>query len=209
MRRPKQCPFCGHERMLTQEHIPPKAIFPSPRPSDTVTVMACEPCNSATKNLDSEFGVFVAFLANRKSPEGTRLWQERVRSIQSDQSIRRDLISRRIPDEDSPGMVALAFSPQRFEPIYEKCARGFYFKLYQRSLPVSVGFDWFYPTRCDPMTAGMIQRTHTRAIGRREQFYVGVAAAEESADVAAAALIFYDSFVVVGITANLPNTPNP
>ncbi len=41
----KSCVYCPSTENLTVEHAPPKLIFPKPRPSDLITVPACEDCN--------------------------------------------------------------------------------------------------------------------------------------------------------------------
>jgi hypothetical protein len=50
------CTFCGHRRLLTKDHIPPKCLFGSKGnlPSDLITVPACEDCNLKTSG-DDEF----------------------------------------------------------------------------------------------------------------------------------------------------------
>ena len=42
---PKACTYCGSRENLTDDHVPPKGVFPKPRPSDLITVPACEKCN--------------------------------------------------------------------------------------------------------------------------------------------------------------------
>lgn len=42
---PKACTYCGSRENLTDDHVPPKNVFPKPRPSDLVTVPACKKCN--------------------------------------------------------------------------------------------------------------------------------------------------------------------
>lgn len=43
--RVKECVYCGATNNLTAEHVPPKLVFPRPRPSNLITVRACQKCN--------------------------------------------------------------------------------------------------------------------------------------------------------------------
>ena len=52
--RPEICAYCGVTTNLTDEHAPPKLVFPEPRPSDLITVRACGPCNQAGQK-DAEY----------------------------------------------------------------------------------------------------------------------------------------------------------
>ena len=46
-----ECVYCGREAQLTSDHIPPKNLFPKPRPSNLITVPSCKRCNrSASKD---------------------------------------------------------------------------------------------------------------------------------------------------------------
>jgi len=46
-----ECVYCGKLGEITQDHVPPKNLFPSPRPSNLITVPSCKRCNhSASKD---------------------------------------------------------------------------------------------------------------------------------------------------------------
>ena len=47
------CIYCGSDAH-TRDHIPPKAFFPNPRPSDLLTVPSCAACNSGFQ-LDDDY----------------------------------------------------------------------------------------------------------------------------------------------------------
>jgi hypothetical protein len=51
----KTCVFCGKTGDVTDDHIPPKNIFPPPRPSNLITVPACQKCNSSTSKDEEYF----------------------------------------------------------------------------------------------------------------------------------------------------------
>lgn len=49
------CIYCGLNRTLTVDHIPPKCLFPKPRPSDLVKVPSCRECNASASKDDEYF----------------------------------------------------------------------------------------------------------------------------------------------------------
>ena len=51
----KQCIFCGSDEDITKDHIPPKNLFPEPRPNDLFTVPCCSSCNGSFSKDDEYF----------------------------------------------------------------------------------------------------------------------------------------------------------
>ena len=72
-----ECYLCGAEHGLTREHIPPKGLFPEPRPSDLITVPCCAKCNHANHKADERFRLFVSSAFNRNAA-GTTIWNKKV-----------------------------------------------------------------------------------------------------------------------------------
>ena len=59
-----KCFLCGATENLTRDHIPPKGLFPKPRPSNLYTVTCCEPCNNGASQEDEYFRVAASCLIN-------------------------------------------------------------------------------------------------------------------------------------------------
>lgn len=57
------CVYCGEREGTTSDHVPPKALFPKPRPVDLVTVPCCESCRSG-QSLDDEYLVQMLAVRN-------------------------------------------------------------------------------------------------------------------------------------------------
>ena len=76
----KLCCLCGIRPATTKDHIPPKCIFPPPRPVDIITVPACKKCNESTSAVDEEFRVFVSMFAGKRTAEAERLWENQTLS---------------------------------------------------------------------------------------------------------------------------------
>jgi hypothetical protein len=49
----RSCYLCGAQERLTRDHIPPRNLFPQPRPTNLITVDCCEVCNNGM-NLSDE-----------------------------------------------------------------------------------------------------------------------------------------------------------
>ena len=73
----RNCYLCGSTENLTKDHIPPKNLFPSPRPTDLITVWCCKKCNEKFSLIDESFRVFTSSVYNR-SKSGERIWNEKV-----------------------------------------------------------------------------------------------------------------------------------
>lgn len=73
----KLCYICGSSGKLTKDHVPPKNLFPDPKPSDLITLSCCDKCNNGFAMDDEAFRIFVASVINR-SAAGDRAWKEGV-----------------------------------------------------------------------------------------------------------------------------------
>src|SRR6266446_2126634 len=73
------CYLCGATDRLTRDHIPPKGLFPRPRPSNLHTLPCCEPCNNRASADDEYFRLAVSSLINRNLA-GSKSWQRTVES---------------------------------------------------------------------------------------------------------------------------------
>lgn len=62
-----ECVYCGKFGEVTQDHVPPKSLFPSPRPSNLITVPSCKSCNNGASR-DDEY--FRKILVMREDVEG-------------------------------------------------------------------------------------------------------------------------------------------
>jgi hypothetical protein len=79
----QECYLCGKkasqtaEGTLTREHLPPKNLFPSPRPR-LFTVPCCLACNNQAHNDDEYFRVAVSAGYNANET-GKEIWKEKVK----------------------------------------------------------------------------------------------------------------------------------
>jgi hypothetical protein len=70
------CVFCG-EVAETRDHVPPQGVFPDPKPTDLISVPACNDCNCDTK-LDDEYFRWLVATGSAESEDALRLIKERI-----------------------------------------------------------------------------------------------------------------------------------
>ena len=75
------CTYCCVRPAETDDHVPPKCLFPRPRPSNLITVPSCGICNQGA-GLDEEyFLATLMFTEAGSSPAGRELWQQKLRRM--------------------------------------------------------------------------------------------------------------------------------
>jgi len=55
----RSCIYCGATDKLTKDHVPPRNLFPSPQPSNLITVPSCEACNANASKDDEYFRLII------------------------------------------------------------------------------------------------------------------------------------------------------
>jgi hypothetical protein len=77
------CVYCGSSQGATDDHVPPKNLFPGPKPSDMITVPCCEPCRKPTPKDDEYFRLKVGMCdAAKDHPDAKAAQAAIVRSLQ-------------------------------------------------------------------------------------------------------------------------------
>jgi len=82
-----ECVYCGEIRPLTVDHIPPKNLFPKPRPDNLYTVPSCYPCNNESSKDDEYFRLNIVLREDTpEHVEGSKLFKAVMRSLTRIQS---------------------------------------------------------------------------------------------------------------------------
>lgn len=127
------CVFCG-ELAKTRDHVPPQSVFPDPKPTDLITVPACDTCNCDTK-LDDEYFRWLVATGSEESEDALRLIKERILP----KFRRRPALLIQIMkgatrvDVKSEGGIYLGrkpafhFEKSRIQTVISKTVRGLYF----------------------------------------------------------------------------------
>jgi hypothetical protein len=91
----KLCVYCGVREATTFDHVPPKSIFPKPRPQDLVTVPACFECNNESSADDEEFRVFISIQSGHDQPMTDDLWRSGlIPTLRHNQRLRNSILGR-------------------------------------------------------------------------------------------------------------------
>jgi len=53
------CAYCGQHGIVTRDHIPPKNLFPPPRPNNLITVPCCLSCHEGWSDDDEYFRAMI------------------------------------------------------------------------------------------------------------------------------------------------------
>ncbi len=79
----KRCVYCHSSEDLTRDHIPPKSLFPKPRPIDLITVNCCRECHQEFTEDDQYFRNYLIFSRQCRWHAAARQLQEiGLRSLQ-------------------------------------------------------------------------------------------------------------------------------
>lgn len=145
------CVICGVNPATTRDHIPPKGVFATPRPSDLITVPTCNTCNSGTSTEDEAFRVYLNIHAGLENKATEELWQKDVvRSFRHNKRLGAQIISAMKPAVLSmksslilkPVMVG-RWDGEVFQKTFEKIIRGLYFHHFNRVLGNKVPVEVF------------------------------------------------------------------
>jgi hypothetical protein len=131
---PDLCVICGIRPKTGRDHIPPKSIFPQPRPSDLITVPACDRCNNRLSGLDEQFKVFIGIQAGHGST-GEKLFRDQTsRTILHNRRLKIDLAStlREVEILTPEGIVlgnasAVLLKSKSYDTVIERIIRGLHF----------------------------------------------------------------------------------
>lgn len=74
--------YCGRRAMLTADHVPPRNIFPKPRPNNLITVPACKKCNEEASKDDEYFRLMLVMRDDvYVEPNVKQLWKTSYRGL--------------------------------------------------------------------------------------------------------------------------------
>jgi hypothetical protein len=138
------CIYCGSLEEGTRDHVPPRCLFPRPRPLDTVTVPACRSCNQSYQLDDEHFAVAMGAQCYAEDPEAARVWTSIIRPLLARSPGLRTMLSQQIIDGPVqtpagivlPDRIAIRFSAPRIVRVVRRIVRGLLWHHY-RHVPAS------------------------------------------------------------------------
>lgn len=202
------CVLCGVKPATTADHVPPKSVFAKPRPSNLVTVPACETCNKGGSVDDEEFGAFVATVATSTSDRyDPALFNQRVtKPLHHNNRLYRQVVeqAQRVTLATPSGFLygeayKTSWSADAHKRVMSRTVRGLYFHHFGDILPSSVDIairvyrEW--PEELFKMSISMPQEI----IGTNHLIYRYGRAAEKSV-VSAWLFQFYNAHIVLALT---------
>jgi hypothetical protein len=136
------CVYCGRRPGTTDDHVPPKSLFRSPRPSNLVTVPCCLPCHRTFGKDDEYFRLAISLRwdvsSAAKEPQEAALrslWRPQGRRF-----ARGFLRSVREVEVRSPAGLVIGTTGRytadfpRLECVAERIAQGLFFHHFERRL---------------------------------------------------------------------------
>jgi len=140
-----RCVFCGVRGPITREHIPAKAFFPSPLPSNLITVPSCRKCNSEWQKDEDYFRLC---LVAREDTKGNRSRDELFPTVKRSLTrvdargfANKFLNSLAEVEEFTPAGiyvrsgVSVSFEGARLDRVAEKVIRGLFYLETGRRVP--------------------------------------------------------------------------
>lgn len=140
-----QCVYCGEVRSLTDDHVPPQALWSKPRPRDLVVVPACRECNTAASRDDEYFKTMLVLKeGSSRHSEAKAVSDSVVRGLQKPRKagFRRTVLSSlQVRPLHSKGGVYLGRVPVfdvdlgRLDHVVARLTRGLYWHHFGERLP--------------------------------------------------------------------------
>jgi hypothetical protein len=133
--RRRACVYCGLEKKLTADHVPPKLLLSQPYPENLLTVPACRDCN-ASFQVDDEYTRLVLSIDVRaaKQHDVQSKLPAIVRSLQRpDAKAFADYLTRRMTEtkilaaDGTPMGSTLEVDRERINATGERMVRGLFF----------------------------------------------------------------------------------
>ena len=219
-----ECVYCGRKEPKDRDHIPPKNLFPPPRPSNLITVPSCRRCNREA-SLDDEY--FRLMLTMRDSayehPAAKEAWRSAMSRLARTESrgFRNSVLSS-VREVELRTLMGIYLGAKRaydvdfgrLETVADRVCRGLFFHHFGRRLPPSCSskamvLDRFTsgelssPGSLANIVAPLLGRPST-AIGERVFTYQWLPTADSDAHPNSTAWLFtfYDSTRFLALTVD-------
>jgi hypothetical protein len=144
---PPICVLCGARSATTLDHVPPKSLFPSPRPK-LITVPACETCNGSASDAEEKFKVYLSAKSGVDSPNSIDFWNNGgLRTVRNNKKLLRELMSGTPLFIRSPSTGqfertrTFRWPRSAHDPVIEKITRGLYYHHFGNPLPASAEIE--------------------------------------------------------------------
>lgn len=204
--RQQVCAICGVREASTRDHVPPKNLFPEPRPSDLITVPACCECNNGSSVEDEDFRTYLALQIGKQSDIADKLWLSSKRSLDRRTRMRREflksLATATILTPAGPVQrTAFAIPCRVYDVVFERVVRGLYLHHFGSILGPDVKVEVEPLIGIDNNSYKLIAGFPTYSIGGTAFVYKYALAAEDSR-VSTWVFQLYESHWILGQTGS-------
>lgn len=149
----KICAICGRNEATTSDHLPPKGIFPKPRPHNLITVPSCAECNNGASDLDETFRLYLALhVGDLDDAVTSAYFHEALRTYKHNKRLQRDILESASPvDFTTLGGIYIGqgmkipWNSKAHDAVIERMVRGLYFHHFGEVLApdTQVSTKWF------------------------------------------------------------------
>lgn len=139
------CVYCGSKDNLSDDHIPPRGIFPKPRPDGLITVRACKTCNGGASKDDEYFRMMLCLSQDSgDSPEAQKNWAPIFHSLERPeaQGMKKSFLGSIRPVQAMTWggihlgrKMGFTVKFDRISHVIERTVRGLYFHEQRQRLP--------------------------------------------------------------------------
>ena len=128
--------YCCNENSVSREHIPPKCIFPNPRPSNMITLPSCDKHNFEKSKDDEYFRWFLSTVCGPTSAAALNIFKTKViKGLRRKLALHNTIMKNSIKSIDiySPGGIWLGnrpgfrFDNKRIVRSLKLICKGLYF----------------------------------------------------------------------------------
>lgn len=144
----KECTFCDGIAN-SREHVVASCFFTDPKPSDLVTVPACDTCNNIRFSQQEEmFKAYLSLTIGTVGASKRKLWESARRGLGRKKRFRQEIVDTfSLAEVHSPsglyiGKVPTAGWPQEnFDSVMEKIVRGLFKHIKKEKLPLNTKIE--------------------------------------------------------------------
>ena len=224
MKKRKQCfgtcVCCGRDGELTDDHIPPKNLFPKPRPNNLIRVPCCYSCNNTASKDDEYLRLNITSREDTPiSPGAKEVYRTTMRGLERPDrpGLKNDLLSRTyVNAKYSDGGVYLGrvmkydIDAQRMK-VAKRIVKGLFYHELGRRLS-----DEYFAFAISPseiveasqdlhIVAGQLEEQSERPVGNGDVFTYRYRTLDKDSNVSQWLLVFYRRTAFFGFT--VPNRP--
>lgn len=171
------CALCGVNPATTRDHVPPKAIFPKPRPN-LITVPACFGCNNAASDFDDLFKVYLSMHTAENNAIARQLFTEKTaRTLQRNQNLLKKIKreSQYVPVVNKQGKLesrlGIRWDSNAHSAVISRTIKGLYFHHTGRPMPTDCELKVQWLKEVPPEIVPMLPSLSEEVIGNNQVIY--------------------------------------